>query len=147
MFMRSLYKTNIWIKAWICNDIHKRNELCLLNDSLTPGAVWLNHHCGYVMDFTENWMLLRNHGPLARYVKFRVAHAPGMPGTFSPPPRVSNPDMHYGTCVTHVSWCIPGLLPSSCLWSRWRGKRSRHSLRMPTCNFTFLARCQCRNLN
>ena len=25
------------------------------------------------------------HGPLARYVKFRVAHAPGMPGTFSPP--------------------------------------------------------------
>ena len=26
------------------------------------------------------------HGPLARYVKLRVAHAPGMPGTFSPPP-------------------------------------------------------------
>ena len=24
-------------------------------------------------------------GPLARYVKLRVAHAPGMPGTFSPP--------------------------------------------------------------
>ena len=26
-------------------------------------------------------------GPLARYVKLRVAHAPGIPGTFSPPPR------------------------------------------------------------
>ena len=26
------------------------------------------------------------HGPLSRYVKLRVAHAPGMPGTFSPPP-------------------------------------------------------------
>ena len=26
------------------------------------------------------------HGPLTRYVKLRVAHAPGMPGTFSPPP-------------------------------------------------------------
>ena len=26
------------------------------------------------------------HVPLVRYVKLRVAHAPGMPGTFSPPP-------------------------------------------------------------
>ena len=26
------------------------------------------------------------YGPLARYVKLRVAHAPGMPGTFSMPP-------------------------------------------------------------
>ena len=26
------------------------------------------------------------HGPLSRYVKLRVVHAPGMPGTFSPPP-------------------------------------------------------------
>ena len=25
------------------------------------------------------------HGPLTRYVRFRVAHAPWMPGTFSPP--------------------------------------------------------------
>ena len=25
-------------------------------------------------------------GPLTRYVKLRVTHAPGMPGTFSPPP-------------------------------------------------------------
>ena len=42
------------------------------------------------------------YGPLARYVKLRVAHAPGMLGTFSPPPWVSDPDMHHGTCVTHV---------------------------------------------
>ena len=41
------------------------------------------------------------HGPLARYDKLLVAHAPGMPGTFSPPPRVSDPDMHHDTCVTH----------------------------------------------
>ena len=26
------------------------------------------------------------------------AHAPGMPGTFSPSPQVSDPDMHHGTC-------------------------------------------------
>ena len=70
------------------------------------------------------------HGPLARYVKLRVAHAPGMPGTFSPPPLGSDPDMHHDTCATHVSWCMPGSLTSVFLWSRWRGKRSRHSRRM-----------------
>ena len=68
-------------------------------------------------------------GPLARCVKLWAAHAPAMPGTFSPPPRVSDPDMHHGTCVTHVPWCMPGSLTSGFLWSRWRGKRSRHSRR------------------
>ena len=47
-----------------------------------------------------------SNGPLARYVNLRVAHAPGMPGTFFPPPRFSDPDMHHGTCVTHVPWCM-----------------------------------------
>ena len=70
------------------------------------------------------------HGPLARYVKLRVAHAPGMPGTFSPPPRVSDTDMHHGTSVTHMPWCMPGSITSDFLWSRWLGKRSRHSRRM-----------------
>ena len=37
-------------------------------------------------------------------MKLRVAHAPGMPGTFSPPQRVSGPDKHHGTCVTHGCW-------------------------------------------
>ena len=70
------------------------------------------------------------YGPLTRYTKLRIAHAPGMPGTFSPSPRVSDPDMHQGTCVTHVPWCIPGPLTSGFLWGRWLGKRSRHSRRM-----------------
>ena len=48
-----------------------------------------------------------------------------MPGTFSPPPLASDPDMHHGTCVTHVPWCMLGSLTSGFLWSRWRGKRSR----------------------
>ena len=48
----------------------------------------------------------------------------------SPPPQISNPDMHHGTCVTHVPWCMPGSLTSNFLWSRWRGKHSRHSRRM-----------------
>ena len=56
------------------------------------------------------------HGPLARYVELRVAHAPGMTGTFSPPPRVSDPDMHHSTSVTHVPWCMSGSLTGGFLW-------------------------------
>ena len=78
-----------------------------------------------------------SHGPLARYVKLRFVHAPGMPGTFSPPPRVSDPDMHQGTCMTHVPWCIPGSLTSSFIGSRWWGKRSR---RMRHLQFSYLVR-------
>ena len=63
-----------------------------------------------------------------------------MLGTFFPPPRVSDPDMHYGTCVTHVPWCMPGSLTSGFFWSRWRGKRFQHSRRVRTRNFTYLLR-------
>ena len=38
------------------------------------------------------------------------------------PPRISDRNMHHGTCVTHIT--------SGFFWSRWRGKRSRHSRRM-----------------
>ena len=69
-------------------------------------------------------------GPLARYLKLRVAYAPGIPGTFSSPPRVSDPDMHHGTCMIHAQWWMPGSLTSGFLWSRWQGKCSRHSRRM-----------------
>ena len=61
--------------------------------------------------------------------KIAGAHAPGMPGTFSPPLRVSDPDMHHATCVTHVPWCMPGSRTSGFLWSRRWGKFSRHSRR------------------
>ena len=54
--------------------------------------------------------------PLTRYVKLQVAHAPGIPGTFSPPPRGNDPDRYHGMCVTHVSWCMPGSLTSSFLF-------------------------------
>ena len=35
--------------------------------------------------------------------------------------------MHHGMCATRVPWCMPGSLTSGFFWSRWRGKRSRHS--------------------
>ena len=75
------------------------------------------------------------HGPIKRYVNLRVAHAPGTPGTFSPIPRFSDPDMHHGTCVTHVPWCMPRSLTRGFLRSRWRGKCSRHSRRMRNSQF------------
>ena len=72
----------------------------------------------------------RLYGPLARYVKLRIAHAPEMPGAFFPSPRVSDPGKHPGTCVTHMPWCMPGPLTSDFLWGHCRVKRSRHSRRM-----------------
>ena len=84
--------------------------------------------------------LIDGHRPLARYVKLRVAHAPG---TFSPPPRISDPNMHQGTCAMHVPRCMPGSLTSGFLWSRWRRKRSRHSRRMRNPQFTYLVRGPC----
>ena len=54
--------------------------------------------------------------------KIAGVHAPGMPGTFSPSPQVSDPDMHHGTCVTHVPWCMSGSLTSGFFWNRRRGK-------------------------
>ena len=54
----------------------------------------------------------------------------GNAGNVFTTPRVSDPDMHHGTCVTHVPWCMLGSLTRGFLWSRWRGKRSRFSRRM-----------------
>ena len=85
-------------------------------------VIWSNLHI---------WL----YGPLTRNVKLRVAHVPGMPGMLSPPPRVSDPDMHHGTCVTHVPRCMPWSQTGGFLWSQWRGKRSRHSRCMPNAQF------------
>ena len=63
--------------------------------------------------------------------KFTAFGCAGNAGDVSPPPRVSDPDMHHGTChVTHVPWCMMGSLINGFLWGPWRGKRSRHSRRM-----------------
>ena len=85
------------------------------------------HECRCLFD-------TRSHGPLTRYVKLRVAHAPGMPGTISPPltskETASYPGMHHGTCFTHVPWCMSGSLARG-----GGGKSSRHSWRMHNTQF------------
>ena len=100
---------------WKCRNLSGA-EIGIFQDNLLvsrPGCFCCCTICGHV--------------PLARYVQLLVSHAPGMPGTFSPPLRVSDPDMHHGMSVTHVPCFMPGSLTSGFLWSRRRGKRSRHS--------------------
>ena len=83
-----------------------------------------NRECeiSFIMSAIIQWHL---HAHITRYVKLRVAHAPGMSGMFSPPPNsneplVSDPSMHHGTCVTHVPWCMSGSL-TRCGWENIPG--------------------------
>ena len=86
------------------------------------------------------------HGPLSIYEILRVAHAPGIPETFSPPPPVSDLGMHHGTCVTHVPWCMPGSLAISFEVGGGENLPGIPSA-CATHNFTYLARGPWLNLN
>ena len=70
------------------------------------------------------WSWSSLHGPLTTYVKLRVARAPGMPGTFFPPP-TSKETASYACAMMHGEIADP----------RWQGKRSRHSRRMRNSQF------------
>ena len=119
-------------KQWTCCPELKPVCVYIYAETDPITSIWYAHPI-YLSHFKNvkpsNWIMWPNWA-LARFVKLRVAHAPGMSGTFSPPPRVSDADIHQGTCVTHVPWCIPGSLTSGFLWSRCRWKHSRHSRRM-----------------
>ena len=56
------------------------------------------------------------------------------------PPWVSDPNMHHGTCVAHVLWCMPGSQTTGFLWSQWRGNVPGIPGACATCNFTYLVR-------
>ena len=76
--------------------------------------------------------------------KISGAHAPGMPGTFSPLQRVSDADMHHGTCFTHVLWCMAGSLSFS-----FEVGGGENVPGIPgacaTCNFTYLVSGPCQD--
>ena len=61
------------------------------------------------------------------------------------PRGLSDPDIHHGTCVTHVPWSMPGSLTSGFHWSRRRGNRSRHSRRMRNPQFYISGKRHIRN--
>ena len=75
-----------------------------------------------LLDIRRVWCGVRQPWASCQIRKIAGAHAPGIPGTLSPSPQVSDPDMHHGTCVTHVPWCMPGSLTSGSLWNWRRGK-------------------------
>ena len=95
--------------------------LPVFNRAATLALRWMCRSGWCVNDCASIKYHTAGYEPLARYLKLRVVHAPGMPGTFSRQLRVSYPDM---------PWCMPGSLTSGFLLSRWSGKRSRHSRRM-----------------
>ena len=131
-FKKNVYTMHIWRLSNIMYIHIPMPQICRSFLSFQT-ADWYINYGGCMVYIRSNTMdsnLISLHGSLTRYVKLRIAHAPGRPGTFSPSRWVSNPDMHHGTCVTHVPWCMPGSLTSGFFWSRWRRKRSRHSWRM-----------------
>ena len=137
--LKCIYKYNTKLKGlvlyhecivWNCN--------IWLIDFLPAHSVNIHVMCYPWVYCKPRW----RHGSLARYVKMRVVHAPGMPGTFSPPAQVSDAGMHHGTSVTHVPWCMPASLTGGFLWSR-RGVGGNLPGIPGACatrNFTYLVR-------
>ena len=78
----------------------------------------------------KNIHVVQIHEILARRVKLWVAHAPGMPGTFSPPPTsketCSKQSQHASRHVRDAR----AVMQVGIANPRWRVKRSRHSWHM-----------------
>ena len=91
-------------------------------------ATYLQWHSimGHFKPFTE---LCR---PLAfcQIRKIVCCACAGNARNVSPASLVSDAEMHHGTYMTYVPWCMPGSLTSGFILSRWRGKRFRHPRRM-----------------
>ena len=106
----------------------KSREISCSSASEATLKIWLN---------TLMWI---RYGPLTRYIKLYVAHAPecreGFPRhQLQMQPLVSDPGMHPGTCMTHVPWCMSGSLTHG-------GGENAPSITSAcaTHNFTYLAR-------
>ena len=121
------YTPRIAIIIYVC--LFCSNVLCNLSISISVfvdisgtllESFTLSMHC--LFRFVQ-YIQITIHGPLSRYVKLRVAHAPGMPGTFSPRPTSKETSRHasrhvrHARAVMHVGIAYP--------WSL--GKLSRHS--------------------
>ena len=135
-------------EAWFCKKeidiIMEREDSCLSEFRIIVSKITLTKQLYHSCRCNHlHQSLLWRHGPLTRYVKLRVAHAPWMSGTFSPPPRINDPGMHHGTCATHVSWWMPGSQTSGSFGSRWRGKLPGIPGACTTRNFTYLVRGPC----
>ena len=117
---------------WSC---YNRIALYAITMSLCPGL--LRHFRVTTNVGNQGFSILTCHGPRTIYLKLRVAHVPGMPGTFlrhrlQIKPLVIDPGTHHGT---HV--------PASMSGSLTRGGGENVSGIPGACatrNFTYLAR-------
>ena len=96
----------------------------------------------YWYTIPSRWARMWEHGSLAKYEKLRVVYAPGVQGTFSSPLRASDPDIHHGTCLTYVPWCMVGWLTSGFLWIGGVKNGPGIPGACATHNFTYLVRGQ-----
>ena len=80
------------------------------------------------MCYLRHWYHIRQRWAFCQIRKIaRCACAENARNVF--PATSSKRSRHASRYVKHVPWCMPGLQTSGFLWSRWRGKRSRHSRR------------------
>ena len=132
------YASQIWLQTYYTSLISSHNSsrlfTCKLGIYITS---WIRRNLWalYIVCHSYFW-----HRSFAWYGNLRVAHTPEMPETFFPPPRVSDPDMHHNSCVTHTPWCMRVSLTSGFFWSRWwRSDPGIPGTRV-TRNFAYLVR-------
>ena len=63
-----------------------------------------------------------HNGPLTRYVKLQVAHAPGIPGTFPPPPTSKETASKRSRRASRHVRDASGVMHVGIAYPRWRGK-------------------------
>ena len=73
--------------------------------------------------------------PFTRYSKMLVAHAPGMPGAFSPPPTSKESASYRSRRASRHVRHARAVMHSGIAYPRCQGKRSRHSRRMRSRQF------------
>ena len=98
--------------------IRVQNIICMIHKSL--GEVNMIHPCSrdvcLLVKIRTYVSLSTVNRPLAWYVKLGVAHAPGMPGTCSSPPRVNDTAMHHGTYRPILPITLTSL-PENYMWN------------------------------
>ena len=118
--------TNWKLSCWTFGSVEITTFLCCSNGKYRINFKHNTQRAFCLVSIVSTWSRFASYNGTAwascQIRKIAGAHARGMPGTFSPSPQVSDPDMHHGTCVTPVPWCMPGSLTSGFLWKRQRGK-------------------------
>ena len=95
---QKISSTSWWIEYLSMLGIELSHVIKRGHWNIGSGLLSVSPHIWWTLDILtigiESFVSYCCHGPLARYIKLQVAHAPGILGTSSPQPRISDPDMH-----------------------------------------------------